>query len=590
MSHPAASIGRLRFGAFEADLHSSELFCGGVKVRLQEKPFQILVLLLARPGEVLTREQLRERLWPDHTFVDYEAGLNTAMRKLRLALGDDAEQPVFIETLPRQGYRFMGRVEAVRDQTNPLASLAVLPFHNESSDSELEFICDAVTESLINTLSELPNVGKVIARNSVFRYKDRQIEAAHAGRALEVVAVLAGRVLERDNELVVSAELIATHDNRHLWGGSYHRKIAAISSLAEEVADEIASTLRQKFAGRSERTQSHRRTASTEAYQLYVRGRHCWNKRPAVGIVQKGIALFEEAIAQDPQFALPYVGLADSYNTLAAWESGSLAPNIALPKARAAASKALELDDSLAEAHTSLAYGSLHYEWQWEEAEARFRKALRLNPQYVHARHWYSHYLVAMGRMQESLAESERIIQLDPLDSIINVHLAWHYYMAREFDLALAQARRTLEPEPGFHWGHFFAGLALQPSNLFAAVDELRKAVELSGGSSVMQSALGHAYALAGDTAAATLVLRNLRELAQTRYISSYEVGLIHAALGEIDESFVYLNKALEERSGWLAYLNADPRLDRIRLDRRFEQLRTKVGLPENRKSAHAGA
>jgi TolB-like protein/Flp pilus assembly protein TadD len=573
---------RICFGDIEVDPRGHGLYRNGSKVKLQDQPFQILKLLLKKPGKIVTRVELRRQLWPADTFVDFEAGLNTAIRKLRNALGDDTRTPRFVETVPRHGYRLIMRAgKASKHRRGPIDSIAVLPLWNEGGNPEAEYISESITESLIRALSELPTVRKVIARNSVFRYKGRQIEPQAVGRELGVRALLMGRLLLRGGNLSISVELLDTKDSRYLWGEHYERKLAVIQSLQDEIAQEISLNLEPSLTRPDRKRRPRRQTQDPEAYQLYMRGRYCWNKRPAEGVVQKGISYFEQAIERDPKFVLPYVGLADSFNTLGAWESGAMAPNVAFPKAKLAAQKALDADDSLAEAHTSLAYASLHYDWHWHRAEAQFKQALKLNPKYSHLRHWYSHYLTAIGRQRESLAESLVLLELDPLDLIMNIHLAWHYQMARQYEQACEQANRTLQMEPNFHWGYFFLGLAHEQMGMPGeAIADFKKSVELSGGSTVMLSALGHAYAAGGESDRAVEVLQGLKQLSQSRYISSYEIALIYCALGKTDEALEQLEAAYRERSGWMPYLKVEPRADPLRADRRFQDLLQRVGFP----------
>jgi tetratricopeptide (TPR) repeat protein len=414
----------------------------------------------------------------------------------------------------------------------------------------------------------------VIARSSVYRFKGTQLDLRKVGDALGVRALLNGTVTLRGDRLSVSAELLSTSDLRRIWGGKYERTLAEAAGLQDDIVESIANGLKLKLGTRSQRT------ADPTAYQLYLQGRHWWNKRPTQGAVPRAMEFFNQAIARDARFALPYVGLADSYNTLAAWESGLVAPNEAFPKAHAAATRALKLDPALAEAHTSLGYAELHFGWDWRRAEKEFKNALTLNPNYAHCHHWYSHYLVATGRLQESLAESIRILELDPFDLIFNVHLAWHYYMARQYAGTYDQAERTLAIEPAYHWAYFFRGLALdQLQRQAEAVDAFRRSHELSGGSTVMLSALGHAYASAGDAHSARKVLASLITTSRQRYVSSYEIALIHVALGENERAFEWFDRALEERSGWFPYLNADPRLDCLRRDPRLAALAARIGL-----------
>jgi tetratricopeptide (TPR) repeat protein len=416
-----------------------------------------------------------------------------------------------------------------------------------------------------------------------------QLDLREVGRALGVRALLTGKLTLRAGLLSISAELLDSTDLRHVWGGKYQRTLGEASGLQDDIANAIADELKLKLSPRPKRARA-RHTTDLAAYQLYLQGRYWWNKRPTQGAVQQAIEFFKRAIAKDPGFALPYAGLADSYNTLAAWESGIMAPNVAFPMARAAASQALQADPTLAEAHTSLAYSEFHFGWNWQRAEEEFHRALSLNPNYAYCRHWYSHYLAAAGRIEESLAESIRIIELDPFDLIINVHLSWHYYMACQHAEALDQAERTLAMEPAFHWGYFFRGLALeQLQRPGDAVDSLRKAGELSGRSTVMASALGHAYATAGDHQSARELLATLKETSRQRYVSSYEIALIHVALGENDLAFDWLDRAFEERSGWMPYLNSEPRLDRLRTDPHMKELVVRVGLPPKSKPYPSG-
>lgn len=583
---------RVRFGSFEADLNSGELFRKGSRVRIQEKPFRLLAILLQHPGDMVSREDLHRALWPEDTFVDFDVGLNTAIRKLRAALQEDTDRPRYIETVPRRGYRLIAHTDIVPQRHGrKIDSLAVLPFHDHTQNSEAEYLSEGMTESLIRTLSRISALKKVIARNSVYRYKGKDVDPHRVGQELGVRALLMGEVAQHGDELSISVELLDTADNRHIWGAQYHRKMAAIQSLQDEITADIAQQLHYKLNRTQNDLTAKAHTPDRQAYHLYLRGRYLWNKRPHIDMLQKAISHFQQAIQRDARFVLPYVGLADTLNTLAGWESGAVAPAIAIPQAKLAAQKALELDPGSAEAHTSLAFASMHYDWEWKLAETQFQRALKLNPGYANLRHWHSHYLTATGRHEESFAESLAVLELDPLDLIINIHLAWHYIMARRYELAVEQIRKTLDMEPSFHWGYFFLALVYeQTGQAGEAVHHLLKSVELSGGATLTLSELGHAYAVAGDADNAVKVLDKLRELSKNRYVSSYEVGLIHAALGEIDTAFQWLEKAYEERSGWLAYMNVEPRLDCLRQDPRFRDLLCRIGLQPSKAVAAVAA
>jgi TolB-like protein len=456
-------------------------------------------------------------------------------------------------------------------------SIAVLPFALSGGPASMKFYGEGLAECLIQALSELPGIRKVIARNSAFKYAES--DPLDAGRVLGVRAVLTGRLRISRHSASLTAELVDTGDSAHLWGTVIDRPLKELPHSQADLADEICAALSPKLPSKQPQVKRARRVANFDAYRLYLQGRYAWSKRPAAGAVDEAIGLFEKAIEHDSSFALAHAGLADCYNTLSAWESGSIAPRVGFEKARLSTLCALQLDKRCAEAHTSLAYSHLHYSWEWESAEHEFKQALAISPNYAHAHHWYSHLLAAVGRLDESLAESRKLIELDPLDLVNNVHLAWHHYMAREFPAAIGEAQRTLAMEKRFQWGHFFAGLALDAVGEHRdALKYLRASLDLSGQSTVMLAALGHAYGTAHEYDAARKVLTQLGELSQTRYISSYEIALIHLALGEHDRALDLLDVAVEERSGWLPYLLNDVRLDPLRSTARFASLTARVG------------
>ena len=453
-------------------------------------------------------------------------------------------------------------------------SIAVLPFALTGGPANMKFFGEGVAECLIQALSELPGIRKVIARNSAFKYAES--DPQEAGRMLGVRAVLTGRLRISGQLASLTAELVDTADSAHLWGAVIDRPLKELPHSQADLADEICAALSPTLPGK----QVKRRVANFDAYRLYLQGRYAWSKRPAAGAVDEAIALFEKAIEHDGGFALAHTGLADCYNTLSAWESGALAPRVGFEKARLSALCALQLDKRSAEAHTSMAYTHLHYSWDWKSSEHEFKQALAISPNYAHAHHWYSHLLTAVGRVDESLAESRKLIELDPFDLINNGHLSWHHYMAREFPAALSEAQRTLAMEKRFHWGYFFAGLALDAVGEHRdALKQLRTSLELSGQSTVMLAALGHAYGTAHQPDAARKILGQLGELSKTRYISSYEIALIHIALGEHERALELLDVAVEERSGWLPYLRNDVRLDPVRSTASFAKLTARVGL-----------
>jgi serine/threonine protein kinase/Tfp pilus assembly protein PilF len=457
----------------------------------------------------------------------------------------------------------------------PLDSLAVLPFKNETHDEDSDYLCEGITEALINTLSTLPWLKKVIARSSVYRYSKSTLSPEEAGRELDVRSVLTGRLVRRGDNLRLSIELIDVTDSRHIWGTQYNRTVHEISGLEQVIANEISAELGINLHPRAKTATDSSRS---KAYDIYLRGRYFWNKRPAHGMLQRATELFQQAIEADPKFALAYAGIADAYNTQGAWESGVLAPRVAFPQARLAANHALQLDPQLAEAHAAKAYTALHFDWDLESARLNFEHCLRLNPNYVHGRHWYAHLLIAAGRLEEAHSESMRILELDPLDPVINAHLPWHYWMAHDFPKSADSAERSLNLEPNFHWGYFFAGLAYQEMNEFGrAIDCLSRAVQLSGGTNVMRTAHAYALAQAGDFAAARHIVDELLARSEIQYVSSFEIGLVYLALGESEHGWLLLERACDERSGWMPYAPFEPRLHRFHADSRYQKLLARV-------------
>ncbi len=468
-----------------------------------------------------------------------------------------------------------------RNPETAVESIAVLPFENQNRDADTEYLSDGLTESIINSLTQIPNL-KVIARGSAFRYKGRNVDPMIAGHELGVRAIMTGRLLQRGDNLVVSAELMDIRDNKQLWGEQYERKVSDLLTVQREIAKEISSSLRLKLSAPEESRITKRYTDNPEAYQLYLKGRFYWNKRTEEG-VRKALDYFQQAIDKDPTYALAYTGIADCYSleTLHI-DVGSLSPNDAGPKAKAAAMKALQLDDSLAEGHTSLAFVKLIFDWDWTGAEAEFKRAIELNPNSGNAHHWYSHYLMAMGRIDESLAESKRALELDPLGLIMNVHLGWHYVNAHQYDLAVEQLNKALEMDSNFGVADWYLGLAYEQQGKYSEDENaFRKAKDLLKDNEAVVADMGHLYAVSGRKDQALKVIEELKALSKQRYASSYHVALIYLALNEMDQAFAWLEKAYQERSDMLVYLKVDPRVDKLRSDSRFKDLMKRVGLSQ---------
>ena len=454
-------------------------------------------------------------------------------------------------------------------------SLAVLPLANASADPATEYLSDGITESIINTLSQLPQL-KVMARATVFRYKGREVEIEEVKRDLGVRAVMTGRVLQFGDNLIIKIELVDTADGSQLWGEQYKRKSADIFEVQEEISKEISEKLRIKLTGEEQKLLVKRYTDNTEAYRLYLKGRFALSKMTKEAL-ETAIRHFQQAIDNDPDYALAYAGLADAYYGLS---SNHLPPNEAMPKARAAAERALQIDDSLAEAHASLGLVKAFYEWDWTSAEFEYKRAIELNPGYASTHHWYGWYLALMGRLNEAIAEINKASELDPLSLEINTDLGLSFLFARQYDRSIEQFEKAMEMDPNFIWTHFFMGWAYEQKDDFeAAIIEFDKAAKLDD-SPLILAALGHTYVMAGQRDKALKVLEEMTEMSPVRHVSSYHFAIIHAALGHKDEAFEWLEKSYDARSEALVWLKVDPRLDTLRSDPRFIDLQRRVGLP----------
>lgn len=456
-------------------------------------------------------------------------------------------------------------------------SLAILPLINASGDPDAEYLSDGITESIINSLSQLPKL-RVMARSTVFRYKGRDVEPQRIGQELGVRAALTGRVLQRGDQLIIKTELVDTEDGSHLWGEQYNREISDIFTVEDEISKEISEKLRLKLSGAEKKQLTKRHTENTAAYHHYLKGRFYWNKRTEEAL-KKGIEYFQQAIEVDPGYALAYAGLADSYNILASYSA--LAPKDAFTISKAAASRALELDDKLAEAHASMAFVRFGYDWDWAESERGFKQAIKLNPGYAWGHNWYAVMLAALGRFEEAFQRINRAQELDPLSLAINTNLGWLLYLAHRFDEAVEQYLKTIDLDAGFGLAHRRLAQTYEHMQMSGeAVAEFQKALAVSGEDVELLSARGHFYAVQGETEKAREVLKQLEGLATCRYVPSYLIARIYRGFGDDDRVFEYLNRACDERYGYLAYLKVDPIFESIRSDPRFEALTRRVGLP----------
>jgi serine/threonine-protein kinase len=456
-------------------------------------------------------------------------------------------------------------------------SLAVLPFENVGGDPEHEYLSDGIAGSLINILATLPKL-RVMARSTAFRYKGRNIDPQTIGRELNVRAVLTGRMMQRGGSLRIGTELVDVATGSQLWGAQYDRKTGDIFEVQDEISSEISGTLRLQLTRAEKKQLTRRHTENVEAYGLYLKGRHHWNRWTEEGFY-KAIEYFQQAVGKDPGYALAYTGLADSY-VLLGWNS-YLPPGEAFPKGKAAAIMALQLDPDLAEGHTSLAALLWLYDWQWEQAQTEFKRSLELTPAYPTANHWYAEYAMTMGRHEEATARIKNGQKLDPLSLIINVAVGWGLYFARRYDEAIEQLQRTIELDPNYPVTYWILGLLLRKTGRCElAIAEGENGVKLSGGSPLMKAALAHTFGAAGRTEEASQILDGLTELAKHRYVPPYFLAGIHIGLGENDRAIEYLEKSFEEHSHWLIYLHIDPGMDALRDNPRFQDLLRRVGLP----------
>ena len=456
-------------------------------------------------------------------------------------------------------------------------SLAVLPFENATRDPENEYLSDGIAGSLINAMATVPKL-RVMAQSTVFRYKGRGIDPQAVGRELNVRAVLTGRIVQSGESLQIGAELVDVATGSQLWGSQYHRKPGDIFSIQDEISHEISEKLRLKLTRDEKKRLSKRSTRDAEAYRLYLKGRHHWDRWTEDGF-NKAIEYFQLAVEQDPSYALAYCGLSDSY-VLLGWNS-YLAPKDAFPKAKMAAMRALRLDPDLGEAHAPLAAVLWLHEWQWNQAQGEFQRSLALNPFYPTASHWFAEYVMTMGRQADAIEKMKASQELDPLSLIISVAIGWANYMARRYSDAIEQLRRTVDLEPHYPVTYWILGVVLRNmGQLDQAIAEGEKGVKLSAGSPLMSAALAQTLAIAGEHAKAIQILDDLINLAKQKYVSPYFFAGIHVGLGEHDSAMGFLEQSYTERSHWLIYLHIDPSMDPLRSNPRFEDLLVRIGLP----------
>jgi TolB-like protein/Flp pilus assembly protein TadD len=572
------SSNAVKFGSFEVNLESHELRKHGMRVRLAEKPFQILQFLLERAGSVVTRKALKERLWPD-THVGFEHSLNTAVNTLRDLLGDSAQNPRFIETLPRVGYRFIAPLARTTPSQNPLTKrmLAVLPFESLNGIPEQEYFADGLTEEMISQFGQLdPKRLGVIARTSAMQYKGTKKSIAEIARELKVDCVIEGSVRREESRARITVQLIEAADETHLWSASYDRELCDVLNVQSDVARAVGKALAFELLPSPQGKNGY--SVNADAHESYLRGRFFWGQRSEQSL-QKALASFEHALSIEPRCARSLSGIADCLVMLC-W-FGALPPRDAGPRAADAAVRAVEIDESLCEPHASLGLVRFWNDWDWPAAEAEFLRAIELNPSYAPAHLWYAALLNALGRFEEALASTERARELDPLSLIISMSAADPFFYSGQFDIAIARLRGILEQEPRFFPAQFNIGRAYVQTGMYSeAIAAFEQAMQFSGNREVLP-ALAQAHALAGDTEKARAILFELKQEKSAPFAASTMSARIHMGLGEIDEAFRALEKGMEERSFWNVYLKVDPVYDGIRSDNRFQQLLLRAGLRE---------
>jgi len=458
----------------------------------------------------------------------------------------------------------------------PIDSLAVMPFVNVGGDPNTEYLSEGITESLINNLSQLPKL-RVVPRTLVDTYKGKPMDLRKVGQDLRVRAILTGKVMQRGDSLNIQTELVDVSELSQLWGLRYDRKFSEILAVEEDIARQVSEKLHLRTTGEEQKRLAKRSTENTEAYQLYLKGRYYWNRRTAE-LLTKANEYFQQAIEKDPAYGLAYAGLAQSYALFTFYEV--LRPSESCPKAKAAALKALEIDETLAEPHAALGWIKMTCDWDWPGSEREYQRALAINPNDGTARNWHAGYLDVMQQSDDAFAERRRSIEAEPLSLIINTVMGQTFYFARRYDEAVEQLRKTIDMDPSFPQAHLILGWVYQQKGLFAdAIAELRQAVGGTGNAPRYVSSLGHAYAIAGQRKAALESLDRLQEQVKRRYVAPADMAEVYLGLGEKEQAFKYLEMAYQDRSCWMIYLGSDPLFDDIRNDPRYHDILRRMHL-----------
>lgn len=562
------------------DIRARELRKNGLRIKLQDQPFQILQALLERPGEIVTRDDLQKRIWPADTFVDFDHGLNNAVKRLREALCDTAETPRYIETLPRRGYRFLPPLDGTHDvlpkRGGPIDSIAVLPLANSSADLDTECIAVGIPGNIIHRLSEIPGL-RVISWNSVSCDKNQDTDPQAIGRRFNVRSLLVGRIWVRANKLRLHVDLVDTTNGEELWGEQYDRNLAEIFAVQDEIAREVSQKLRLKLTGDQSARLGRHYTDNIEAYQLYVRGRHSIEQRSMEGF-KKGSEYLNGAIEKDPNYALAYAELSQCLHMPAYY--GVVSPQEAYPKAKAVALRALEMDDTLAEAHDTLATVLQNFLWDWESAGKEYQRAIELNPSYPIARLHYAMHLALMGRFEEAIREATEGLRRDPMSGVMNAALAFVLVNAGRYDWCIEQSLTTIDIDPALTFTYVSLAMAYERKGMFReAIMINEKSLALGGSTAFHKSAIGHAYGSTGDHTRAREILRELQQKSEHGYIPFWSQAIVYDGLGENELAMELLQQALNRREAMLVSLKVWPLLENSRVDPRFQEIERRVGL-----------
>jgi TolB-like protein/DNA-binding winged helix-turn-helix (wHTH) protein len=628
------------FGPYAVDLRSGELRKFGTRVKMGEQPFQILLMLLERPGEMVTREELRAKLWADDTFVDFDHGLNSAVQRLRDCLSDTAEKPLWIETIPRRGYRFIAPVESQasappgsnvipagtssfgatpagtqvvsrvygrrakvlasalvvaiallvglslssvrellgkRRGTPDIKSLAVLPLVNLSSEADQDYFADGMTEALTTDLGKISAL-RVISRTSAMQYKSTKKPLREIARELNVDALVEGTVARFGSHLRITANLVQASPEKHLWAESYESEVGDALAVQGKIAQAVARQIRVRLTQKEQNLLAAARTVNPEAQDLYLSGLYAFTAGGTAASSEKAIKYFQLAVQKDPSYAAAYAGLAQVYAT---WIPGMSRPRDLMPKAKEFAMKSLSLDNTLADAHSTLGNIELFYDWDWSAAEEEFKRTVELNPNHVRAHEWHSRGLVTSGRTDEAIAEAKLSIALDP-SPLRWEYPIWVFALARRYDLALERAQELVELAPNYVWGHFeLAQIYGQQGRAEEAAQEFLKADELFGTDPKRIAQLKKAIAKSGAQGYWKRTLENYRESARSNYVPSVLVAEACVRVGDKECAFQWLEKGFDERDDLMINLRVEPVFDGIRSDPRYQDLVRRVGIPQ---------